>query len=99
MDNIDDVMKYIEDDEKPKKKIKKKKNKNKINMLDDLINKDDSHNKNEDCDDIDNGLSIISEADSVLDCFKSDIIAKTEYNTGNKVIPILSSDFLGRFQE
>lgn len=99
MDNIDDVMKYIEGDEKPKKKKKKKKNKNKINMLDDLINKDDSHNKNEDCDDIDDGLSIISEADSVLDCFKSDIIAETEYNTGNKVIPILSSDFLDRFQE
>ena len=101
MDNIDDVMKYIEGDEKPKKKKKKKKNKNKnkINMLDDLLNKNENQNKIEDCIDLDDGLSIISEADSVLDCFKNDIMAETEYNTGNKVIPILSSEFLNKFKK
>ena len=103
MDNIDDVMKYIEGDEKPKKKKKKKKkNQNKINMLDDLLKKkEDKKDTNiiDDIDDIDDGLSIISEADSVLDSFKNDIIAETEYNTGKKVVPTLSSEFLNKFQK
>ena len=104
MDNIEDVMKYIEGDEKPKKKKKKKKkNQNKINMLDDLLKKheDEKDNNNiiDDIDDIDDGISIISEADSVLNCFKNDIIAETEFNTGNKVVPTLSSEFLNKFQK
>ena len=111
MDNLDDVMKYIEGDEKPKKKKKKKKkNKNKINLLDDLLNKiedeKDNNNiinnrndkENEYISD-DDGLSIISEADSVLDDFKNDIIAETEFNTGNKIIPTLSSEFLNKFKK
>ena len=103
MKNIDDVMKYIEGEEKPKKKKKKKKkNQNKINMLDDLLKKDEDEKDNniiDDIDDIDDGLSIISEADSILDNFKNDITAETEYNTGNKVIPTLSSEFLSKFQK
>ena len=103
MDNIDDVMKYIEGEEKPKKtKKKKKKNQNKINMLDDLFKKNEDEKNNniiDDMDDIDDGLSIISEADSVLDSFKNDIIAETQYNTGNKVVPTLSSEFLNMFQK
>ena len=100
MENIDDVMKYIEGDEKPKKK--KKKNKNKNNILDDLLKKNEEEKDNniiDDMDDIDDGLSIISEADSVLDSFKNDIIAETEYNTGNKVVLTLSSEFLNKFQK
>ena len=108
MENIDDVMKYIEGDgdEKPKKKKKKKKkNQNKINMLDDLLKKNEDDKDNniiddiDDIDDINDGLSIISEADSVLDSFKNDIIAETEYNTGNKIVPTLSSGFLNKFQK
>jgi len=102
MDNIDDVMKYIEGDEKPKKK-KKKKKKNKINMINEIEDDKDCHNmdkdKNEeDFIDMDDSLSIISEADSVLDSFKHDLIEETEFNTGNKVIPTLSSAFLNKLQ-
>ena len=84
MNNIDDVMKYIEGDEKPKKKKKKKKKKNE-NNYDDI--------------DIDDSVSIISEADSVLDNFKNDLIEETEFYTGNKIIPQLSSQFLNQFQK
>ena len=105
MDNIDDVMKYIEGDKKPKKKKKKKKkNQNKINMINEIEDDKDCDNMNkikkqeEDFIDIDDSLSIISEADSVLDSFKHDLIEETEFNTGNKVIPSLSSEFLKQLQ-
>ena len=98
MSNIDDVMKYIEGDEKPKKKKKKKKkkNENNIKIEDDknMINDD-----NYDDIDIDDSISIISEADSVLDNFKNELIEETEFNTGNKIIPQLSSQFLNQFQK
>ena len=74
-------------------------------MLDDLLKKNEDDKDNniiddiDDIDDINDGLSIISEADSVLDSFKNDIIAETEYNTGNKVVPKLSSVFLNKFQK
>ena len=105
MDNIDDVMKYIEGDQKPKKKKKKKKkNQNKINMINEIEDEKDCDNmdknkkEEEDFIDIDDSLSIISEADSVLDSFKHDLIEETEFNTGNKVIPSLSSEFLKQLQ-
>ena len=104
MDNIDDVMKYIEGDEKPKKKKKKKKkNQNKINTINEIeddkgCDNFDKDNNEEDFIDIDDSLSIISEADSVLDSFKHDLIEETEFNTGNKVIPTLSSEFLNQLQ-
>ena len=102
MDNIDDVMKYIQGGEKPKKK-KKKKKKNKINMINGIEDDKGCDNMNkgnneEDFIDIDDSLSIISEADSVLDSFKNDLIEETEFNTGNKVIPTLSSEFLQKLQ-
>jgi len=104
MDNIDDVLKYIEGDEKPKKKKKKKKkkNENKINMINQI--EDDNGNNANNSDnyddvDIDDSLSIISEADSVLDSFKNDILEETQFNTGNKIIPQLSSQFLNQFQK
>ena len=107
MDNIDDVLKYIEGDEKPKKKKKKKKkkNENSINMVnqieEDKINNNINNSDNyDDIDiDIDDSLSIVSEADSVLDNFKNDILEETQFNTGNKIIPQLSSQFLNQFQK
>jgi len=104
MDNIDDVMKFIEGDEKPKKKKKKKKkNQNKINMINEIedgkgCDNKDKDNNGEDFIDTDDSLSIISEADSVLDSFKHDLIEETEFNTGNKVIPTLSSEFINQLQ-
>jgi hypothetical protein len=104
MKNIDDLMKYIEGDEKPKKKKKKKKkNNNKINMLDELANKyKEANNQSDDeyeYDDNEDGLSIITESDSVLNCFKKDIIAETEYNIGNKIAPTLSTSFINSFKK
>ena len=107
MDNIDDVLKYIEGDEKPKKKKKKKKKKNEntINMVnqieEDKINNNINNSDNyDDIDiDIDDSLSIVSEADSVLDSFKNDILEETQFNTGNKIIPQFSSQFLNQFQK
>ena len=49
--------------------------------------------------DIDDNISIISEADSVLESFKNDLIEETGFNTGNKIIPQLSSEFLNKFQK
>jgi len=106
MDDIDDVMKYIEGDQKPKKKKKKKKkNQNKINMNNESRDDKDCDNKDMDKDnnegdfiDVDDSLSIVSEADSVLDSFKHDLIEETEFNSGNKIIPNLSSEFLSQFQ-
>ena len=105
--NNDDVIKYIEGDEKTKKKKKKKKKKNedKINLINQLEQDYKNNNKiNNEYDDIDNydnididtddSISIISEADSILNSFKNDIIEETEFNTGNKIIPQLSSQFL-----
>ena len=102
MNNIDDVMKYIEGDEKPKKKKKKKNNKNKnnINMINQIEDDKNMINENNYDDiDIDDSISIISEADSVLDNFKNELIEETEFNTGNKIIPQLSSQFLNQFQK
>ena len=101
MNNIDDVMKYIEGDVKPKKKKKKKKKKNQseINMINEIEDEKDCNNSdNYDDIDIDDSMSIVSEADSVLDSFKNDLIEETEFNTGNKIIPQLSSEFLEQFQ-
>ena len=104
MKNIEDIMKYIEGDEKPKKKKKKKKkNNNKINMLDELANKyKEANNQSDDefeFDDNEDGMSIITESDSVLNCFKKDIMAETEYNTGNKIAPTLSTSFINSFKK
>ena len=104
MKNIDDLMKYIEGDEKPKKKKKKKKkNNNKINMLEELANKyKEANNQSDeefDLDDNEDGLSIITESDSVLNCFKKDIMAETEYNIGNKITPTLSTSFINSFKK
>ena len=99
IDNIDELMKYIESDNKPKKKKKKKKkNKNPINMLDNLINKKNNEDNGDEYD-IDDGISMISEADSILDHFKSDILAETEYNSGKKIIPSLSNAFMNKFEK
>ena len=102
MENIDDIVKYIQEDEDKKhKKHKKKKKKiiNNINSIDaDAI--EDKKEENLDADyynDIDDGLSIISEDDKVLEEFRNDIIAETEYNLGNKIVPVLSSEFLNKF--
>ena len=93
MNNIDDVMKYIEGDEKPKKKKKKKKNKNE-NIINNINIEEDKGDNLDDIDiDIDDNISIISEADSVLESFKNDLIEETGFNTGNKIIPQLSSEF------
>ena len=104
MKNIDDLMQYIEGDEKPKKKKKKKKkNNNKINMLEELANKYKEANNQSDeefeLDDNEDGLSIITESDSVLNCFKKDIMAETEYNIGNKITPTLSNSFINSFKK
>ena len=99
MKNIDDVLKYIEGDEKEKKKKKKNKKKKKKKNEDNINNiKDDNNNDN--CDDTDNSdaISTISVADSVLNSFKNDLIQETEFNTGNKIIPQLSPQFLNQFQ-
>ena len=100
MNNIDDVLKYIEGDEKPKKKKKKKKkkNENKINIINEDENDKEEHFSDNDID-IDDSISIISEADSVLDCFKNDLIEETQFNSGNKIIPQLSSEFLSQFKK
>jgi len=100
MNNIDDVMKYIEGEGKQKKKKKKKKKKN--DEINNIINEieDDIENNYEDINiDTDDSISIISEADSVLDSFKNDLIEETEFNTGNKIVPQLSSEFLNQFKK
>ena len=68
---------------------------NNINKIKD----DDNNNSIDNCDDIDNSdaISIISVAVSALDAFKNDLINETEFNTGNKIIPQLSSQFLNHF--
>ena len=101
MNNIDDILNYIEGDVKPKKKKKKKKKKNQseINITNEIKDEKDCNNlDNSDDIDIDDSMSIVSEADSVLDSFKNDLIEETEFNTGNKIIPQLSSEFLEQFQ-
>ena len=101
MNNIDDILNYIEGDVKPKKKKKKKKKKNQseINITNEIKDEKDYNNlDNSDDIDIDDSMSIVSEADSVLDSFKNDLIEETEFNTGNKIIPQLSSEFLEQFQ-
>ena len=101
MDNIDDIIKYIQEDgnKKHKKHKKKKKKINNINNIDVGVVED---KKDEDLEedynnDIDDGLSIISEDDKVLEDFRNDIIAETEYNLGNKITPVLSYEFLNKF--
>ena len=88
---------------KKKKKKKKKKNNNKINMLDELANKyKEANNQSDDefeFDDNEDGMSIITESDSVLNCFKKDIMAEIEYNTGNKIAPTLSTSFINSFKK
>ena len=100
MNNIDDILKYIVDDEdkKIKKHKKKKKKKDSINLDNDNIeNKIDEDEDN--YIDFDDTLSIMSENDSVLEDFRNDIMAETEYNLGKKITPILSSEFLNKFSD
>ena len=94
--DIDDIVNFIEGDKKEKKRKKKKKNKNKINQIDEIFKKYENKKEidNDIKNDIDDGISIISEADSVLNNFKNDILTSTEYNIGNKIIPSLSLDFI-----
>jgi len=96
MNNIDDVMKYIEGDGKQKKKKKKKKKKEENNIINDIENVKENNYEDIDTDDT---ISMISEADSVLDSFKNDLIEETEFNTGNKIVPLLSSEFLNQFKK
>ena len=96
MNNIDDIMKYIEGEGKQKKKKKKKKKKDENNIINEIEN--DKENIYEDID-TDDTISMISEADSVLDSFKNDLIEETEFNTGNKIVPLLSSEFLNQFKK
>ena len=98
--DIDDIVNFIEGDKKEKKKKKKKKNKNKINQIDEIFKKYENKKEidNDIKNDIDDGISIISEADSVLNNFKNDILTSTEYNIGNKIIPSLSLDFIEKFK-
>ena len=104
MNDIDDIIKYIQEDEnKKKKKHKKKKKKinyDNLNNIENYIEDKKEENEQEDYfNDVNYGLSIISEDDSVLDDFRNDIIAETEYNLGNKIVPILSSEFLNKFSD
>ena len=72
-----------------------------------MINKieDEKYDIKKDNDDIDldivldDIISMISEVDSVLDSFKNDLIEETEFNTGNKIVPLLSSEFLNQFKK
>ena len=96
MNNIDDVMKYIEGEGKQKKKKKKKKKKDENNIINEIEN--DKENIYGDID-TDDTISMISEADSILDSFKNDLIEETEFNTGNKIVPLLSSEFLNQFKK
>ena len=100
--DIDDIVNFIEGDKKEKKKKKKKKNKNKnkINQIGDIFKKygDEKEIDNNIKNDMNDGISIISEADSVLNNYKNDILASTEYNIGNKIIPSLSLDFMEKYE-
>ena len=72
-----------------------------------MINKieDEKYDIKKDNDDIDldivldDIISMISEVDSVLDSFKNDLIEETQFNSGNKIIPQLSSEFLNQFKK
>ena len=102
MKNIDDIIKYIqEDDNKKNKRHKKKKKKINNNNINNINAEDKKYEHleedNDCCSDVDDGLSILSEDDRVLDDFRNDIMAETEYNLGNKIVPILSSEFLNKF--
>ena len=90
LENIDELVKYIEGDNKEKKK-KKKKKKNKPNIsLDDLK----IGEKNEIDEFLDDGISIMSEPDSIVESFKNEIINDTMVNNGEKIKPYLSKNFL-----
>ena len=98
MNNIDDILKYIQEDENKKQKKHKKKKKNiHLNNIEINTTEDKEYYYINNIDDIDDGLSIISEDDSILEDFKNDLMTETEYNLGNKIIPILSSEFLNKF--
>ena len=90
LENIDELVKYIEGDNKEKKKKKKKKKNKQIISLDDLkigekIEKDEF---------LDDGISIMSEPDSVVEFFKKEISNDTMANNGEKIKPYLSKNFL-----
>ena len=100
MKDIDELINYIQSDKKPKKKKKKKKNEDDpINQLEKLY-----HAKNfgdEDYEDIYEGKEIpdnisvmsgVSEADSIVKAFKSDV---KSYNfSGEKLKANLSDNFI-----
>ena len=99
MQNIDELLNYIEGDKKPKKKKKKKKNDDPINQIEKIYNA----NKfgGEDCQDIYEGKEIpdnisvmsgVSEADSIVRAFKQDV-KSSNYN-GEKLKANLSDNFI-----
>ena len=90
LENIDELVKYIETDNKEKKKKKKKKKNNQIISLDDLK----IGEKNENDEFLDDGISIMSEPDSIVESFKNEIINDTMDNNGEKIKPFLSKNFL-----
>ncbi len=90
LQNIDELIKYIEGDKSEKKKKKKKKNKNIIISLDDLKIGEKKHND----DFIDDGVSIMCEPDSVVEAFKNEIINDTILTNDIKLKPALSQSFL-----
>ena len=99
MQNIDELLNYIEGDKKPKKKKKKKKNDDPINQIEKICNA----NKfgGEDYQDIYQGKEIpdnisvmsgVSEADSIVRAFKQDV--KSSNYTGEKLKANLSDNFI-----
>ena len=89
LENIDELVKYIEGDDKTKKKKKKKKNKQGISLDDLKIGE-----KKENDDLLDDGISIMSEPDSIVESFKNEIINDTITNNGEKIKLNLSKNFL-----
>ena len=89
LENIDELVKYIEGDDKTKKKKKKKKNKQGISLDDLKIGE-----KKENDDLLDDGISIMSEPDSIVESFKNEIINDTKTNNGEKIKLNLSKNFL-----
>ena len=91
LQNIDELIKYIEGDKSEKKKKKKK---NIIISLDDLKIGEKKHND----DFIDDGVSIMSEPDSVVEAFKNEIINDTILTNALNLKPALSQSFFGLFK-
>ncbi len=89
LESIDELVKYIEGDNEVKKKKKKKKNKQGISLDDVKIEE-----KKEIDEYLDDGISIMSEPDSIVESFKNEIINDTITNNGGKIKLNLSKNFL-----